>query len=133
MEREICKHYCRLDKAGRIIYCYSDAFEIPADGDICFNEDGTRHVQIDGTYNPYLFTRDRIPLYKWDGAQVVKRSEEEMQLDRQALPPLPPTQQARINALEDALCEQDAAASQRMADIEMALCELDSTTTNGGI
>lgn len=41
-------------------------------------------------------------------------------------PPPHPTQEERIAALEDALCEQDTVTAQRMADIENALCQLDA-------
>lgn len=56
----------------------------------------------DGEENPNLFTHDMIPLYKWDGTQVVVRSEEEIEADRAELaanqPVSEPTEQEKIRA-----------------------------------
>lgn len=39
---------------------------------------------------------------------------------------------AQMSALEDALCEKDAADDERLTAIEEALCELDSLINGGG-
>ena len=50
-----------------------------------------------------LYTEDGIPLYRWEGGQVVRRSEEEVQADRAALPAPAPSEQERLRADVDFL------------------------------
>lgn len=52
-----------------------------------------------------LFTMEGIPLYKWDGEQVVARSEDEIEADRAAMPkqPIMPTTEERLAAMESAM------------------------------
>lgn len=66
----------------------------------------------------------------WDGAAWIV---EEIPLEPEPMPPAPPGPSAeeRIAALENALCEQDAANSQRMSEIENALCEMDRAAKGG--
>ena len=126
------RHYIVVDDDALVIDTLSDGIRpVPADA-IMVCDKGGYQFAMPGTHevNPCLYTLDGISLYKWDGTQVLPRTEAEIQADREALPPPPPTTSEQIAALETALCEQDGAASQRMADIETALCEMDST--NGG-
>lgn len=49
---------------------------------------------------------------------VEKETEEQKQQEKEALP-------GRVAAMEDALCEQDAANDKHTSTIEQALCDLD--------
>lgn len=80
------KHYIRIDAYSRIVYGFSDAFEQPADSDICINEQGGRHFELFGEINPPLYSEFCVPLYKWSKSKVVKRSDTEIQADIDALP-----------------------------------------------
>jgi len=68
------KHYIRLD-GEKIIWAFSDAFEKPIEGDICINEEGGRH------YNLQIF--DDFGRYNYELAygEVVGRSDEEKDKD----------------------------------------------------
>ena len=37
-----------------------------------------------GEENPSIFTEDGIPMYKWDGTRVIKRTDDEIEADRTA-------------------------------------------------
>jgi len=52
-----------------------------------------------------LYTMDGIPLYKWNGEKVIARTEEEIEADRVAMPkpPVVPTTEERLSAMENAL------------------------------
>lgn len=54
-----------------------------------------------------LYTMEGIPLYKWDGEQVVARTEEEIEADRNSRPQQPtmPTDHERLELLENAMLE----------------------------
>lgn len=99
------KHYIVVDDHNRVIRGYSDAFEQPESNDICIADDAGRHFELFGEINPQLTTVEGVPLFKWDGDQVVERSKQEIQADIDNLPPAPPTAQERIEALEAALLE----------------------------
>lgn len=45
-----------------------------------------------------LYTRDGIPLYRWDGQTVYQRTEEEIAADRAAFPAPSPSEIERIRA-----------------------------------
>ena len=84
------KHYITVNERGEIINGFSDAFRQPTDTDICINEQGGYQFRliIDGKpteENPPLFDFPfMIPLYKWTGTDVVKRTDEELAVDREA-------------------------------------------------
>ena len=96
------KHYVTLREDGCIVDGFSDAFREPTEEHICINEQGGYQFRLfhDGEENPSLFDWDgMIPLYRWDG-EVIKRTEEEIEAERAALP-VPetvPTQFDRIEA-----------------------------------
>lgn len=96
------KHYIRTDDRGAIIYGFSDAFEQPQSTDICINEQGGRqfHLMPNGTENPPLLDMHGIPLYKWDGEEVIERAEEERQADIVLPAPPQPTPEQRLNDVE---------------------------------
>lgn len=81
------KYYVRVNASGGIVDGYSDLFRKPAEGDICINEQGRGHFRLfpDGEENPLLLDgMSMTPLYKWTGEEVVRRSEEEIEADREA-------------------------------------------------
>lgn len=78
-------HYIQLDDQNRIVKGFSNAFEQPGVTDICINEHGGRHFELNGHINPPLFNNQGITLYKWDGTQVIERTQQEIQLDIDAL------------------------------------------------
>ena len=103
MEEFYNKHYIRIREDGCIIDGFSDAFREPTEDAICINEQGGYQFRLfpDGEENPSLFDWDgMIPLYKWDG-EVIKRTEEEVEAERSALPvPDPqPTTEELINIM----------------------------------
>lgn len=100
----MAKHYIAIDEAGRILRGFSDDFEQPTDGAICINEDGGRHFELNGVINQPMTDYNGVPLYKFDGKQVVERTQEEMDADVMQIPS-PPTLEERTSALESALLE----------------------------
>lgn len=109
------KHYIRIREDGCIVDGFSDAFREPKDTDICINEKGGYQFRLfpGGEENPCLFDwPDRIPLYKYENGEVLRRSEEEIEAERAAIvrPVPPPTDKERITALEEALEQTDEAA-----------------------
>lgn len=103
-------HYISLDAENHIIDGWSDG-PYPnrnVTGAICINEKGSYQVYltVDGKRteeNPSLLTYDGIPLYKWDGEQVIARTEEEIAADRAAIPAPPPSAQEQLRADVDFL------------------------------
>ena len=79
-------HYIKVDPEGRITSGWSDGLLPGRD-----------------TSNAVLLTEDGIPLYRWDGERVVRRSEEEVQADRAAVPPPAPSAQEQLRADVDFL------------------------------
>lgn len=88
------KHYIRVDKQGIIIDGFSDSFRVPSDSDICINEKGGYQFRLytDGAENPVLFGDQGIPLYKYDAGAVSKRSEDEIESERESASEEKPTQ-----------------------------------------
>ena len=99
---EYCnKHYIVVDTQGRIVDGWSDGPHRgrPMDGAICINEEGGYQFRLrpGSEENPPLHTMDGIPLYRWDGEQVVARTEAEIAADRAALPGPPPPEVPRCH------------------------------------
>ena len=59
------KHYIRVVD-GIVTKGFSDAFEEPTDTDICINEKGGRHFEIDGEINPPMFDERMCHIYRYD-------------------------------------------------------------------
>lgn len=101
------KHYIITDTESRITSGWSDgpAPDRDATGAICINEQGGYQFRLfpGGEENPNLYTMDGIPLYKWDGAQAIHRTEEEIAADRSAIPEPPPSAQEQLRADVDFL------------------------------
>lgn len=96
------KHYIITRADGAIIAAWSDGPHPEKDtaSAICINDKGGYQFRLyhDGEENPPLYDMDGIPLYKWDGEQVVPRTEEEIEADRAAIPAPPPSAQERLRA-----------------------------------
>lgn len=125
------KHYIKVDSSDRIIDGFSDAFRQPDEEDICINEQGGYQFRLypGGEENPTLYHWPHmIPLYKYEDGEVIRRTEEEIEADMAAIPVpvVPPTTEERLTAIEDALCEMDAANAASIAALEDALCEIDA-------
>lgn len=101
------RHYITTDAQGRITGGWSDGPRPDRDttGAVCINEQGGYQFRLfpDGEENPSLYTTDGIPLYRWDGEQVIPRTEEEITADLAAIPDPPPTPQEQLRADVDFL------------------------------
>ncbi len=87
-----------------------------------------------------IFTIDGFSLYKWINGAIVERTPQEIQADRDAVPPPPPSDHERLNNLEAAFNEvsfqllvkevitpttsQAATFSQRLDTLENAFTEM---------
>lgn len=107
MSKFYCKHYITTDAQGLITAGWSDGPSPERDiaNAICINEQGGYQFRLSpgGEENPPLYTVDGIPLYRWDGTQVLPRTEAEIAADRAALPKPPPTAQEQLRADVDFL------------------------------
>lgn len=96
------KHYVTIGQDGAITDAWSDGPHPGKDtaNAVCVNEKGGYQFRLypDGEENPAIYDDDGIPLYKWDGSQVVPRTEAEMEADRAAIPEPPPSAQERLRA-----------------------------------
>ena len=99
------RHYITVDDRGRITDAWSDGPhpEKEVTGAICINERGGYQLRLivdrqQTEENPALYDMDGVPLYKWDGAAVQRRTMEEIVADRAAIPPAPPSEQERVRA-----------------------------------
>lgn len=95
MDEFYSRHYITTDAQGRVTDGWSDGPHPSRDTTdaICINEKGGYQFCLfpDGEENPALSEEDGIPLYKWDGEWVVRRSDEELAADRAAVPAPPPS------------------------------------------
>jgi len=96
------RHYIKTDSRGRITDAWSDGPHPEKDTTdaICINETGGYQFRLapDGEENPTMYNMDGIPLYRWDGEQVIPRTEEEIAADRAAIPEPPPSIQEKNRA-----------------------------------
>lgn len=76
------KHYIRVVD-GIVTKGFSDAFEEPTETDICINEQGGRHFEIDGVINPPLFDENFCHLYRYDG-ELRKATVKELKAELEA-------------------------------------------------
>lgn len=101
------KYYITIDANSSIISGWSSGpFPDRATADaICINEQGSYQFRLhpEGEENPPLYTIDGIPLYKWDGKQVISRENAEITADRSAIPEPPPSPQEQLRADVDFL------------------------------
>lgn len=99
------RHYIKVREDGVITDAFSDGplNGKKPDGYICFNEKAGYQLRliVDGELteeNPPLRTMDGIPLYKWDGEAICRRTENEIQEDRAKIPPPPPSDFEKLRA-----------------------------------
>jgi hypothetical protein len=95
------KHYIRLDTKNRVIKGFSDAFEEAKDDDICINEQGGRHFEINGVINPPLTNENGVYIYKYADSTVQERTEDEIQADIDALPAIVSAQEKTDMAIAE--------------------------------
>lgn len=101
------RHYITTDVRDRVTACWSDGPHPDRDttGAICISEQGGYQFRLfpGGEENPPIYTMDGIPLYRWDGAQVLPRTEEEIEADLAEIPDPPPSPQEQLRADVDFL------------------------------
>lgn len=98
-------HYIAIRTDGAITDAWSDGPHPEKDtvDTICINEQGGYQLRliINGELteeNPPIYTMDGIPLYKWDGEQIVPRTGAEIEADRSVIPAPPPSAQEQLRA-----------------------------------
>ncbi len=108
------KHFITTDAEGRVTDGWSEGPNPGRDisGAVLLTDQGGYQFRLapDGEENPSLLTEDGIPLYRWDGERVVRRSEEEVQADRAAIPAPAPSEQERLRADVDFLAAMQGVA-----------------------
>lgn len=96
------KHYITIDTQDRITSGWSDGPHHNRDTTdaICINERGGYQFRLfpGGEENPPLRTMDGIPLYRWDGSNIIRRQEFEIALERASIPEVPPSEQEIMRA-----------------------------------
>ena len=127
MDEYYNKHYIKPDSSNRIIGCWSDGphpDRYTTDA-ICISDKGGYQFRLfpDGEENPSLYDADGIPLYKWDGQAVVKRTAEEIAADRAAIPAPPPSEMELLRQEVAKLSVENAQMQQEQTDLQMALCD----------
>ena len=127
MDEYYNKHYIKPDSSNRIIGCWSDGPHPDRDttNAICISDKGGYQFRLfpDGEENPSLYDADGIPLYKWDGQAVVKRTAEEIAADRAAIPAPPPSEMELLRQEVAKLSVENAQMQQEQTDLQMALCD----------
>ena len=118
------KVYIKLDNRGNIIAINSSAFLEDIDGWIFIDEGfGDKYLHVQGNYfENGLLTHDGIPVYGWDGTQVLKRTEEEIENDRRETPPAPldPNTETQLAVVELAQVVEDNNTANQLAIAELA-------------
>ena len=108
------KHFITTDAEGRVTDGWSEGPNPGRDisGAVLLTDQGGYQFRLTpgGEENPPLYTEDGIPLYRWDGERVVRRSEEEVQADRAAIPVPAPSEQERLRADVDFLAAMQGVA-----------------------
>lgn len=99
-------HYLTVNAHGLITDGWSDGphshREVTED-DFLINDKGGYQFRLilDGEQteeNPPLYTFDGLPLYRWDGETVIRRSEDEIKAERAARPAPLPTAEEQLRA-----------------------------------
>ena len=94
------KAYALLDERGCILDVNCSEWMQDATGWILIDEGyGDKYHHAQGNYLPGPTTdMDGIPLYLWDGAQVIRRTDKEIEADRASLPTPGPTREEQMRA-----------------------------------
>lgn len=106
------KHYITVDDQNRILSGWSDGPHPDRDtaGAVLLTDKGGYQFRLwpDGEENPMLADLDGIPLYKLEDGYPVRRTEEEIEADREAMlvPDPAPTMEERITTLETSKANQ---------------------------
>lgn len=106
------KHYIRVEN-GLVVKGFSTAFEEPLETDICINEKGGRHFEIDGEMNPVLLNDNNTHVYRYD-TELRKATEEELTSELE-----------EINANKPAKVTEEDITLDLLADHEYRLCMLE--------
>lgn len=124
-------HYICTDASGNVIVGWSDGphnLRTPTEDDILINDKGGYQFRLfpDGEENPQLYDRmDMIPLYRWTGSEVLRRTDAEIEADRAAVA-AERKRTARITTLKAQLSATDyavikiaegAATAEEYADV----------------
>lgn len=104
------KHYIRVEDT-LVVKGFSDAFELPLETDICINEKGGRHFEIDGEINPSLFNENGTHVYRYD-TELRKATDEELASEYEVIKP------------EEIISEEDLTL-ELLADQEYRICMLE--------
>ena len=98
-------HYITLNASGAITDIWSNGPHPEKDTTdaICINKQGGYQFRLtlNGKptgENPPILDEYGIPLYKWDGRQVIRRTQAEIEADRAAIPDSPPSEQEQLRA-----------------------------------
>jgi hypothetical protein len=113
------KHYVRTDKHNNIVKGFSSDFEQPQEGDVCINDNGGRHFELNGIVNPPMYTSNGLPKYKLENVQVVERTEEELVAELTGLPiPVDPVTDIKkqLDSANTKLANQDNRMKQMEED-----------------
>ena len=131
------KHYIRV-KDGLVVKGFSDAFESPLETDICINEKGGRHFEIDGVINPPLHNENMCHIYRYD-TEIRKATDEELEIElRQIQGNQTPSEvevlRNRVAYLEQELTntqlalaeqyEENIVLQEEVTNTQLALCEI---------
>lgn len=107
MNIDICynRHYILTSQHGTITDAWSDGPHPEKDtaNAICINEQGGYQFRLilngkPTEENPPIFTMYGIPMYKYVDGEVVERTEDEIEDDRLAIPPAPPSPMEQLRA-----------------------------------
>lgn len=89
MEEIYNKHYISIREDGAIIDAWSDGPHPEKDiaNAICINEKGSYQFRLnhDGEENPPMYEIGHIPLYKWDGSAIIRRTDNELHAERSTI------------------------------------------------
>lgn len=102
MEEHFNKHYIKTDDQGRVVDAWSDGPcpDKDTDGAVRVNEEGGYQFRLTpgGAENPVLFDRRGVALYKYEGSQIVARTQAEIDADVAAIPVPGPSAAQRLEA-----------------------------------
>ena len=113
---EYCRHFIRTENAI-VVKGFSDAFESPLATDICINEKGGRHFEIDGVINPPLENDNGTHIYRYD-TKLRKATEEELLVEYESIKP------------EEEIYTEDLILDL-LSDVEYRLCLLELNNKGG--
>ena len=98
-------HYIVTRQDGAVVQAWSDGPlpEEDTENAVCINDKGEYQFELFGMVNPPIRTEDMIPLYRWDGVNVIRRTEDEISAERAAAPMPPPDPSEKLRADVDFL------------------------------